>query len=475
MTSPELGREPLLGELYCLRAESPFPPEEAHVKEMEIGCSPELRDTLEQMVSEKYFNAEGLRQALAGIVVGFSLEHIPRLDHDLITLGRDVYSAQSWRYARINIEKGDLSRIHPPKCIMGTEFEGQFLELANQAMAAYNQMVEMGIPKEDARYVFPWSFDSNMVVTIQGPKLVDFAIDNLNSPYQAMRDMAEEVLQTLGQELPMTIENLKRVAKQEGISFEDRMRIEEMRAAYLYGYEGEVIVHPLSFNPVGRAAVAAKTCWQEKPPSEFVTDFSREEQLRVLENIIESGHTSVTEHPHFLVMGAMSEANGQEIRRHRIPIRRAMTIWEAAKRYQVVIPPSIEANPRAKELFLQTLGLSKAFIGKGRELGFPEPELDHGVLVMISVPTFLVTNATDILHIGKRRLCDRAQWESRDWMFQIAEVSIKNYPELFEELGPSCYKGKCQESKSCGHPEIYQQWRAGVEETLSLDSQKDKG
>lgn len=465
MPSPELKREPVLGETYSIRPESPFPVEKSHVKEMEIGSSLEFKNALEQAISEKYFNAESLRQTLAGLTVSFSLEHVPRLDHDLITLGRDVYSAQSWRYVRMHIEKGDIYRIHPPECIKNAGLETGFGYLAGLSISTYELFVEMGIPPEDARYVFLWSFDSNIVVTLQGPKLVDFAIDNLTSPYQAIRSVADEVVETFGQEFPMTAKNLRKVARKEGVSFEDRIRIEEMRAENLYGYKDEVTVYPLSTDPVKMAAVAAKACYQELAPSEFSESYRRKEQERILKNIIASGHTSVVEHPHFLVKFAMSEANRQQIRRHRIPIQRALSMWSAAKDYEVVIPSSIESNRKAKEKFFYVWQASKEFIKEGLEQGVPAPELDHGVIVGIKVPSFLVTNATDLLHIGRRRLCRRAQWETRDLMYQVAEVLIKKWPVLFESLGPNCYQGKCREKESCGRPDLYQKWRAEIEQS----------
>ncbi len=462
MPSPEFERSPVLGDKFSLKPESPFPPEKNHVKEMEIGCSQEMRNILEKTVSQGRFNAEGLREALAGMTLSFSLEHVPRLVHDLITTGRDVYSGQSWRYVTMHIEEGDVSRIHPPDCLKNSELADRFFELATLSIDAYNQMTAMGIPREDARYVYLWSFDSNIVVSLQGPKLVDFAIDNLDSPHQVIRSTADEVLETFGQEFPITARNLRAVAMKEGVSFSDRERIEEMRAACLYGYRNTVVIHSLGADPVKKAAVAAKTCFQELPPSDFAQEFTREAQERVLKKIIASGHTSVVEHPHFLILFSMSEATRQQIRRHRIPVQRLAPVWLAARDYRIVIPPSIESEPRAKELMLQVWRKSREFINKGRQQGFQEAELDHGVIVGIDVPSFLVTNTTDVLHIGKRRLCQRAQWETRDWMHQLAEIFIKNWPTLFESLGPNCYQGKCQEKDSCGQPEIYRDWRKTI-------------
>lgn len=464
MSFKELEGKSIFGGTQLIGVESPFLPETSHVKEMEIGCLPEMRKALEKLTLAGYFSSEGLREVLGGMTVSFVLEHVPRLVHDTVTIDKDVYSAQSWRYPLVHIKEDDAKGIHPPECLRGNvEFEERFSELASLSIKAYKRMIDRGIPREDARYVCLWSFDSNIIVTLQGPKLVDFAIHNLNSPYQVMRAVANEMITIFGQKFPVTAGNLREVAMKEGISWEERLRIEEMREQSLYRLDDEVVVYSYSEDPIKKAAVAAKTCYHELPPSEFINKFSKEAQQRRLGEILASGHTSVVEHPHFLILFSISEANGQQIRRHRIPVQRAMAMWLAAKEYQIVIPPSIQSDKEALRLYLEVWNKSKTFIKEAIQAGFPAPELDHAVIVGIKVPFFLVTNSTDLLHIGKRRLCQRAQWETREWMYNVAEVLIKNWPLLFKDLATNCHQGKCTEGKmSCGHPEIYRDWRKNI-------------
>jgi hypothetical protein len=157
--------------------------ETPHVKRVEIGFDPEYRDRLENVVISENVSPEFLREALTGITFHCSLEHIPRLVQDWITKGRDCYSAQSQRYVTMHLTKEDPSRIHSSSEFEAAGLQNEYSNLAATSIDAYNRLIKLGVGREDARFVFLWSFDCNMVVTLQGPKIVDFAIRNLNSPY----------------------------------------------------------------------------------------------------------------------------------------------------------------------------------------------------------------------------------------------------------------------------------------------------
>lgn len=433
------------------------------LRRVEIGFDPLYRDRLEEVASVVPTSQEFFREALAGITLNGSLEHVPRLVHDQITIGRDVYTAQSWRYVTMHIQEGELGRIHIPKAIQEKGLTNEFIELSRTSIAAYNRLAKMGIPEEDARFAYLWAFDSNVVFALQGPKLVDFTLQNLNSPYESVREVAREVLKAFGQEFPKTAQRLRIMSAGDGLKSGEREMLDTVRKSLWTKPWEEMSVSWLVRNPCRVDAVAAYSCKQENPPSVFAEKFSEETQKKVLAATLNSGHTSIAEHAHFFVRFAMSEAGIQQLRRHRIPVQRARDMWIAAQdEYQIVVPPTIKRNPEAEVLYRQVWEGSVKFRHLGVEKGVPLPELDNAVIVGVRVPAFLVTNATDIIHIGSRRLCNTAQWEIREWMYRLAECLVRTSPDLFVKLGPECFKGKCPEQKPCGHPEDYRNWHQKI-------------
>ena len=63
----------------------------------------------------------------------------------------------------------------------------------------------------------------------------------------------------------------------------------------------------------------------------------------------------------------------------------------------------------------------------------------------------LFLNAQEIINISKVRLCNKAEFKTRNIWRQVVEELRKTEPELAEACVPQCfYRGHCPEFKSCG-------------------------
>ncbi|MFZ5951986.1 MAG: FAD-dependent thymidylate synthase [Candidatus Rifleibacteriota bacterium] len=104
----------------------------------------------------------------------FSVDGISRaLSHQLVRHRIASYSQESQRY--VNYMKVDsLPFITPPKIAASS----QALEIYNKALEhtleAYREMVDAGIPPEDARYVFPNAIETKLVFTLNARSLFNF-------------------------------------------------------------------------------------------------------------------------------------------------------------------------------------------------------------------------------------------------------------------------------------------------------------
>jgi hypothetical protein len=63
----------------------------------------------------------------------------------------------------------------------------------------------------------------------------------------------------------------------------------------------------------------------------------------------------------------------------------------------------------------------------------------------------LFLNAEEIINISRKRLCNKAEKETRETWRQVIEELRKTEPELANACVPNClYRGFCPEFKSCG-------------------------
>ena len=104
----------------------------------------------------------------------FSVDGISRaLSHQLVRHRMASYSQESQRY--VNYMKVEKLPYVMPESI---KKEASTLDIYNRAveetLKAYREMVEAGVPPEDARYVFPNAIETKMVFTMNARSLLNF-------------------------------------------------------------------------------------------------------------------------------------------------------------------------------------------------------------------------------------------------------------------------------------------------------------
>lgn len=77
-----------------------------------------------------------------------------------------------------------------------SEAEGEFYTEAANAMGAYKDLIIMGIPKEDARYLLPGAMPTRMIITMNARELLHFfALRSCQRALPEMRQLANKMIQ----------------------------------------------------------------------------------------------------------------------------------------------------------------------------------------------------------------------------------------------------------------------------------------
>jgi len=72
-------------------------------------------------------------------------------------------SQESQRYVHYGSRKP--FEVVLPESVKKDDFEGKYLEVAGECYRLYQEMVDAGVPKEDARYILPGGITSEIVVS----------------------------------------------------------------------------------------------------------------------------------------------------------------------------------------------------------------------------------------------------------------------------------------------------------------------
>lgn len=136
--------------------------------------------------------AMGHHSVIEHAVYTFSVEGVSRsLTHQLVRHRVASFSQQSQRYVSLN----EPDYVVPESIAGNPEAKEVYDRLMDDIWKTYNELENMGIDKEDARYVLPNACTTNITVTMNARELMHFfKLRCCTRAQKEIRDLADEML-----------------------------------------------------------------------------------------------------------------------------------------------------------------------------------------------------------------------------------------------------------------------------------------
>ena len=152
---------------------------------------------------------------------------------------------------------------------------------------------------------------------------------------------------------------------------------------------------------------------------------------------------------------------------HQLVRHRMASFAQRSQRYceedgfNFVIPPTIQNNPEALNVFNDVIDVIKDGYGHLLEMGISAEDARFLLPNACASEINVKMNLRELIHFMNERLCTCAQWEIRNLAKMMRDEVLKVCPELEDMLVPKCEKNKpfcfCTETKkrSCHrHPTV---------------------
>ncbi|MDP7555977.1 MAG: FAD-dependent thymidylate synthase, partial [Nitrospinota bacterium] len=124
--------------------------------------------------------------------------------HQLVRHRLCAYSQQSQRY----VNEKNFSIVIPDSIKNNSEAKEAFLSLINHAKDTYVKLQEIGVKKEDARFVLPNAIESEIVMTANFRELRHIFKERCHKAAQwEIRKIAIEMLKIMRKEAPIVFED----------------------------------------------------------------------------------------------------------------------------------------------------------------------------------------------------------------------------------------------------------------------------
>ena len=216
----------------------------------------------------------------------------------------------------------------------------------------------------------------------------------------------------------------------------------------------EILAH--TPDPEVQVARAARLCYYGSGIEDLKETMTPEKAAELVRKLVSMGHFSPVEHVTFTFgIEGISRALSHQLVRHRIASysQQSQRYVDGGK-FSYIMPPSIENNPEAKELFLEQMEKDYECYEKLTKLGIPKEDARFVLPNACDTKVIATMNVRSLYNFFQHRCCNRAQWEIRALAWEMLRQCKSIAPILFENAGPDCLTtGKCNEGNmSCGKP-----------------------
>lgn len=251
--------------------------------------------------------------------------------------------------------------------------------------------------------------------------------------------------------------------------------------------------------PDAIVAAAGKLCYSKVGSDELLLTLSEDDIAKFVNNLLTIGHESPFEHASFsFFIEGISRTCSHQIVRHRIASysQQSQRYVDLSETFRFIIPEAIQNNPRARELYLDSIindynayveiteliyntYLKNADGKSDREKrNLKKKALEDARFALpnaCETKIMMTMNARSLFNFFRERLCNRAQWEIRSVASQMLDLVLETAPNIFAKTGAPCVFGKCPEGKmSCGNKQEMRKKQIEVTKHLELLKQQNQ-
>lgn len=336
----------------------------------------------------------------------------------------------------------DFSRLG---CHIPPDLEGEDLALYRRYMdglfAAYGDLLEAGVPREDARFLLPYAFHSNFYCTLNARELGHLLCE---IRYGRGRDVPE--LQKLADELTEQLEELFPC-----LLPELRQAREETPETHSLRCSSEAPVF-LTRREAGAVDLLSA-------PVEPMKLLEAAHRVQHPGRLLDLGALAASRRPRELeqlaytfTVSNITLSGVTHLVRHRMQSIVVPPI-QSVDHSRVILPDTVAAGPAALERYRRAVRDAHDLLLQLRRRPALEKYHYYFALSGNLMDVMTTMNARELQWFLRLRACNRAQWEIRDVAVDLLRRLRHSFPELFGRFGPSCFaQGRCPEGRlTCGH------------------------
>ena len=342
--------------------------------------------------------------------------------------------------------------------INNKELQEKYVSHMKYLFNTYGDIVDFGINVEDARFVLPYSYHSNIIMGLDARELEKLTVSLLAgnlSRISELKELGTELFNIIKESVPYLVESLeKELAKTSSTNpFEylentiKRPDISIIDKPHLISYT------PNSDDVILNSAIMYHYQCNKEQAQAIMTEAEKTDsnfKENLMDIILHKEERRELEQVQFTFQIPISLSILTHLTRHRMHsllVPEFLPMWDLNN---YITPATIKAHTDATKLYLDSVKKNIEVFEEFKNSDIFEEDLIYFYLgcQMLNVVTTL--NARSAQWISRQRCCNKAQWQIRnitkEMVKQIQEVS----PMFGKGLGATCMTDLiCNEGKEC--------------------------
>ena len=334
------------------------------------------------------------------------------------------------------------------------ELKKKYNEHMQYLFNTYGEIVDKDVNVEDARFILPYCFHSNIIMGLDGRELEKLVISLRNgrlSRIQELKELGDRLYEIIKEEVPYLKVSLKNVENKDENQFEYIESISKRP-------EIKILDKPkiLSYTPNADDVVIKSNimyhyqCSEEKADEILKEMIKKDEHARekIMNNILHKEERRELEQVSFSFQIPISLSILTHLTRHRMHsllVPEFIPMWDM-KNY--VTPVTIKN--KANDLFQEAIEKNMKMFEEFKDAGVAEEDLIYFYVGAQMLNVVTTMSARTLQWILRLRCCNKAQWQIRFIAQEIARKVSEVAPLIGKGLGPTCITDRyCGEGREC--------------------------
>lgn len=338
------------------------------------------------------------------------------------------------------------------------ELKEKYVKHMKELFNVYGDFVDAGINVEDARFILPYCFHSNIFMGLDARQLEKMIISYKYGPLskiQEIKEFGNKLYEIAKKYIPYLVEEIEKQEKSEEDPFQymgkvkSRPEIKIQEKARLVSYTPNPDDIILKSSIMYHYQCSEKEAENILNESEKIDTAYKQKSMNIILHKLENRELEQVSFTFQIPISLSILTHITRHRMHSLLVPEFLPMWNMNN---YIIPATIKQNNELGKIFKETQAKNVKAYEQFKEEGVAQEDLIYFYLgcQMLNIVTTMNGRALQwILHL---RCCNKAQWQIRKIANEMATQVKEVAPLLGKGLGPTCITDLyCNEGReSCG-------------------------